>query len=67
MGKKKAIQVIANAKDSATHPQRDIQMRQRGTFPSRRPFASPTQAIAVSNIGVATTIRKATSCTAMGN
>src|SRR4029077_12559609 len=66
MERKNAIHGIASAKDSATHPHRDIQNRHRGTLPSRRTFASPTHAIVVSKTGVATTIRKAASCTAIG-
>ena len=67
MEKERAIQGIAHANDSATHPHRDIQNRHRGTLSSRPTFANPTHAIVVSKTGVAATIRKATSCTTIGS
>jgi hypothetical protein len=66
IAKKKAIQGIASAKDSPTHPQRDTQIRQPDMFSSRRAFWNPIHDMTVRTIGVATTIMKAMSCTTIG-
>ena len=57
---------IETAKCNAAHPQKDIQIRQRDKFTSRRTFASPIHDIPTSKNGITAATRNATSCTAIG-